>query len=181
LLCLPSGWASWPTWSRIDVRGRLFGAASHFRYRPLRGPHCSKRDLPPGVTPGRTDPPPQIAPRATDVARLARRCSRTTCRAASIPMAAAGRPSPSRPLRVIRIEAWRNRPIEGEHPYVYLDGIVLKPAGPARCATCRCWWRFDADLAIPYGCKLTTQQTWRGTMLWTSAGRRRQCRPAHQA
>jgi carboxypeptidase Taq len=23
----------------------------------------------------------------------------------------------------------------------------------------------DADLAIPYGCKLTTQQTWRGTML----------------
>jgi hypothetical protein len=28
------------------------------------------------------------------------------------------------------IEAWRNRPIEGEHPYVYLDGIVL--AGCAR-------------------------------------------------
>ena len=25
-----------------------------------------------------------------------------------------------------RIEKWRNRPIEGEHPYVYLDGIVLK-------------------------------------------------------
>src|SRR5262245_34597654 len=24
------------------------------------------------------------------------------------------------------IEAWRNCPIEGEHPYVYLDGIVLK-------------------------------------------------------
>jgi transposase-like protein len=24
------------------------------------------------------------------------------------------------------IEAWRNRPIEGEHPYVYLDGICLK-------------------------------------------------------
>ncbi len=24
------------------------------------------------------------------------------------------------------IEDWRNRPIEGEHPYVYLDGIVLK-------------------------------------------------------
>jgi putative transposase len=22
------------------------------------------------------------------------------------------------------IETWRNRPIEGEHPYVYLDGIV---------------------------------------------------------
>jgi len=25
-----------------------------------------------------------------------------------------------------RIETWRNRPIEGEHPYVYLDGIWLK-------------------------------------------------------
>jgi transposase-like protein len=24
------------------------------------------------------------------------------------------------------IDAWRNRPIEGEHPYVYLDGIVMK-------------------------------------------------------
>src|SRR5437588_5628515 len=24
------------------------------------------------------------------------------------------------------IEAWRNRPIEGDHPYVYLDGMVLK-------------------------------------------------------
>src|SRR6202007_3353888 len=24
------------------------------------------------------------------------------------------------------IETWRNRSIEGEHPYVYLDGIVLK-------------------------------------------------------
>ena len=27
-----------------------------------------------------------------------------------------------------RIDAWRNRPIEGEHPYVYLDGIWLKRA-----------------------------------------------------
>src|SRR5262249_60091624 len=25
-----------------------------------------------------------------------------------------------------RIEAWRNRAIEGEHPYVFLDGIWLK-------------------------------------------------------
>src|SRR5581483_11399404 len=24
------------------------------------------------------------------------------------------------------IEAWRNRPIEGEYPYVFLDGLVLK-------------------------------------------------------
>src|SRR3954452_7380452 len=26
----------------------------------------------------------------------------------------------------VKIEAWRNRPIEGEHPYVFLDGIVMK-------------------------------------------------------
>jgi putative transposase len=26
----------------------------------------------------------------------------------------------------IKIEAWRNRRIEGEHPYLYLDGIVMK-------------------------------------------------------
>ena len=25
-----------------------------------------------------------------------------------------------------KIEAWRNRPIEGDYPYVYLDGIVMK-------------------------------------------------------
>jgi hypothetical protein len=31
----------------------------------------------------------------------------------------------------------RNRPIEGEHPYVYPDGIVLSAPGLARCATCR--------------------------------------------
>ena len=31
-----------------------------------------------------------------------------------------------------RIEQWRRRPIEGEHPYVYLDGIWLKRSGVAR-------------------------------------------------
>ena len=25
-----------------------------------------------------------------------------------------------------QIKAWRNQPIDGEQPYVYLDGIVLK-------------------------------------------------------
>ena len=25
-----------------------------------------------------------------------------------------------------QIEAWRNRPIDGSHPYLYPDGIVLK-------------------------------------------------------
>ena len=39
------------------------------------------------------------------------------------------------------IEAWGNRPIEGEHPYVYPDGIVLSAPGLARCATCRFCWR----------------------------------------
>ena len=36
-----------------------------------------------------------------------------------------------------RVGAWRNRPIEGEHPYVYLDGIVLKRswAGEVRNAS----------------------------------------------
>jgi putative transposase len=37
------------------------------------------------------------------------------------------------------IETWRNRPIESEHPYVYLDGIVLK----------RSWGQFElADRAL---------------------------------
>ena len=26
----------------------------------------------------------------------------------------------------VRIEEWRNRPIEGAHSYLYLDGIVMK-------------------------------------------------------
>ena len=26
----------------------------------------------------------------------------------------------------MQITAWRNRPIEGAHPYVYRDGLVLK-------------------------------------------------------
>jgi putative transposase len=40
-----------------------------------------------------------------------------------------------------QIEAWRNQPIEGEQPYLYLDGIVSSAAGRARFAMCRCWWR----------------------------------------
>ena len=52
-----------------------------------------------------------------------------------------------------RIEEWRHRPIEGDHPHVFLDGIVMKrfamdaAIGPrpmadglARCAMSRCWW-----------------------------------------
>jgi len=36
------------------------------------------------------------------------------------------------------IESWRNRPIEGEHPYVYLDGIWLK----------RCWGGEVRNVAV---------------------------------
>jgi transposase-like protein len=37
-----------------------------------------------------------------------------------------------------QIEAWRQRPIEGEHPYVYLDGIWLK----------RCWGGEVRNVAV---------------------------------
>jgi putative transposase len=37
-----------------------------------------------------------------------------------------------------QIEAWRNRPIEGDHPYVYLDGIWLK----------RCWGGEVRNVAV---------------------------------
>jgi putative transposase len=37
-----------------------------------------------------------------------------------------------------QIEAWRNQPIEGEHPYVYLDGIWLK----------RCWGGEVRNVAV---------------------------------
>lgn len=39
-----------------------------------------------------------------------------------------------------KLEAWRNRPIEGSYPYVYLDGIVLK-RGRERSRMFRCWWQ----------------------------------------
>jgi transposase-like protein len=35
-----------------------------------------------------------------------------------------------------QIETWRHQPIEGEHPYLYLDGIVLKPQLGRRGAQC---------------------------------------------
>jgi putative transposase len=37
-----------------------------------------------------------------------------------------------------QIETWRNRPIEGEHPYVFLDGIWLK----------RCWGGAVRNVAV---------------------------------
>ena len=55
--------------------------------------------------------------------------------------------------RRVQIEEWRNRPIEGQHPYVFLDGIWLKRSwggevknvsvlvaiGVDRDGTARCW------------------------------------------
>ena len=32
----------------------------------------------------------------------------------------------------LHIEDWRNRPIEGHYPNVYLDGIVLKRSWPCK-------------------------------------------------
>jgi len=39
-----------------------------------------------------------------------------------------------------KIEAWRNRRIEGEHPYLYLDGIVMKRSWAGRFVMSHCWW-----------------------------------------
>jgi len=39
------------------------------------------------------------------------------------------------------IETWRNRPIEGEHPYVYLDGIVMKRSWAGEVRNVSLWWR----------------------------------------
>src|SRR5436190_12268605 len=46
------------------------------------------------------------------------------------------------------IEAWRNRPIEGEHPYVYLDGIVLKRSWAGEVRTSRSWLRSASMTAV---------------------------------
>ena len=40
-----------------------------------------------------------------------------------------------------KIEAWRHKPIDGAHPYVFLDGIVMNGPGRAKCATSRCRWQ----------------------------------------
>ncbi len=39
------------------------------------------------------------------------------------------------------IEAWRHRPIEGEHPMFISTASCSSAVGPARCATCRYWLR----------------------------------------
>jgi len=39
------------------------------------------------------------------------------------------------------IEAWRNRTIEGEFPYLFLDGVVLKRSWAGEVRNVRCWWR----------------------------------------
>jgi hypothetical protein len=37
-----------------------------------------------------------------------------------------------------KIDMWRTRPLQGTYPYVFLDGIVMKP-GPMRSETSRSW------------------------------------------
>lgn len=41
-----------------------------------------------------------------------------------------------------KIESWRMRPIEGEHPYVCVDGVYLKRSwgGEVQCRTCPSSW-----------------------------------------
>jgi transposase-like protein len=41
----------------------------------------------------------------------------------------------------VSIEAWRMRPIECEHPYLYPDGIMLKQTWAGKFAMYHCWWR----------------------------------------
>ncbi len=49
-----------------------------------------------------------------------------------------------------RIEGWRNAPIEGEHPYVYLDGIVMKRtwAGEVRNVSLLVASAVNADVSV---------------------------------
>ena len=37
------------------------------------------------------------------------------------------------------IEAWRNRQIVGEFPYLYVDGVILKRSWAGEVLTSRCW------------------------------------------
>jgi putative transposase len=46
------------------------------------------------------------------------------------------------------IEAWRNRPIEGEHPSVYLGSIMLRRSWAAKFAMCRSWWRSGSTARV---------------------------------
>ena len=47
-----------------------------------------------------------------------------------------------------KIEACRNRRIENEHPYLYLDGIVMKRTWPARFAISRSCWPVPSILKV---------------------------------
>ena len=64
--------------------------------------------------------------------------SRTSPRRCGAPVSARARCSSLNKKIYAKIEAWRNRRIEGEHPHLYLDGIVMKRSwgrrGPQRFA-----------------------------------------------
>jgi len=40
----------------------------------------------------------------------------------------------AQPQDLSSYEAWRNREVVGEFSYLYLDGVILRGAGRARCA-----------------------------------------------
>ena len=58
-----------------------------------------------------------------------------------------------------KIKGWRNRRIEGEHPYLYLDGIVMKRSRAGEDRNVSLWWparstlkdfaRFSASARAP--------------------------------
>jgi putative transposase len=48
------------------------------------------------------------------------------------------------------IEVWRNRTIEGDFPYLNLDGVCSIAAGPEKSATSSCWSRW-ASAPMDFG------------------------------
>lgn len=40
-----------------------------------------------------------------------------------------------------KIDEWRQRPLVGDFPYVFLDGLWLKRSWGGEGRTCRCWWQ----------------------------------------
>ena len=48
------------------------------------------------------------------------------------------------------MEVWRNRTIEGDFPYLHLDGVCSIAAGPEKFATSSCWSRW-ASAPMDFG------------------------------
>ena len=58
----------------------------------------------------------------------------------------------------VKIEAWRNRRIEGDHPYLYLDGIVMKRS-----------WGWSGPQRLAVGSQRRQFRGFPGDFLWASA------------